>query len=247
MATSTIEPFKHHVLIGYVPEEVISLQSDGWVFVTIEWSKDKTGRLSIRGVVGPFSNGNARGSCGQCIDSVRECTPLAPFTVADRDKLAEIWDRWHLNDARAGCEHQRKDWDVSEKLEVVSYGLTTEAYQLRNKTLVVAAQAALKGEAFNPAPTERALAEMEDWFQERYVMPPADSPLAGCFQEKKREQKLAGWTYEREHPKGLLSKPCPTCGYKYGNGWLHEDVPDDVLAWLKNLPTTDNLPACWQR
>lgn len=27
-------------------------------------------------------------------------------------------------------------------------------------------------------------------------------------------------------------------GYKYGSGWIHKEVPADVVEWLKNLPET---------
>lgn len=33
--------------------------------------------------------------------------------------------------------------------------------------------------------------------------------------------------------------------YRYGSAWLHEDVPEHVLQWLRNLPETD-LPHPWQ-
>lgn len=29
-------------------------------------------------------------------------------------------------------------------------------------------------------------------------------------------QKALGWLRENEHPDGILCKPCPVCGYKYG-------------------------------
>jgi hypothetical protein len=52
---------------------------------------------------------------------------------------------------------------------------------------------------------------------------------------KKRE---AGWVTVDEHPEGLLNKPCPVCGYKYGSAWNKETVPDGVLDWLCGLPDT---------
>lgn len=37
-------------------------------------------------------------------------------------------------------------------------------------------------------------------------------------------------------------------GYHYGTKWLHEDVPQDVLKWLYDLPESiDELPPCWKR
>jgi len=49
---------------------------------------------------------------GQCQDTIREALnegkiKLKGYTEADILKLLDIWDRWHLNDLRAGCEHQR--------------------------------------------------------------------------------------------------------------------------------------------
>ena len=44
-------------------------------------------------------------------------------------------------------------------------------------------------------------------------------------------------------PNGLLGKPCPVCGYKYGTSWLREDVPEDILDWLANLPPSPVRPA----
>ena len=32
-------------------------------------------------------------------------------------------------------------------------------------------------------------------------------------------------------------------GYRYGSAWLKEEVPEDVLAWLRALPDTDVMPA----
>lgn len=33
-------------------------------------------------------------------------------------KLLDIWERWHLNDMRAGCSHQRAmDWNRDEHLD----------------------------------------------------------------------------------------------------------------------------------
>ena len=44
------------------------------------------------------------------------------------------------------------------------------------------------------------------------------------------------WVPKSEkHPNGLLSAPCPTCGYKYGSAWLVEALPADVEAEVVRL------------
>lgn len=78
---------------------------DGNLFVTVEWDGH---RLSLTGVEGPRSNGDARGGAGQCLDAVRRVTHFAAGWCKERcEGLATTWERWHLNDMHAGCAHQR--------------------------------------------------------------------------------------------------------------------------------------------
>ena len=235
--------------VGYVLTCNSFQQPIRWsVFVLINY-KNEHGRdkLSITGVVGPKHNCDARGSCGQCVDSVREATPATGYTKETLTKLADYWDRWHLNNMRAGCEHQRANWgDTTEKVEVVSYGLTTAASLRRTKVLESVAKEALAGRLPQLDATDRALAELEDWFRDRHVPPDADSPLSGCYEVRKREQKAIGWVYPHEHPRGILGKKCDVCSYRYGTAHLHEEVPHEVLQWLHDLPdASEQLPACW--
>jgi len=91
--------------------------------------KYEEGKLSISGVIGPLSSGNALGSCGQ-IDMDFDHGPASDKHGAlslirageikfakgwDRDKwyrFLRIWEYWHLNDMKAGCEHQREEkWE----------------------------------------------------------------------------------------------------------------------------------------
>lgn len=54
---------------------------------------------------------------------------------------------------------------------------------------------------------------------------------------------MASWKRPEDHPKGVLTKPCPICGYKYGTAWLKVDVPSEVLNFLRNLLDADRKPA----
>ena len=200
-------------------------------------------RLSICGVEGPRRDGNCYGSCGQVVEHLTERTTLAPgWTTEMLERFRAIWRRWHLNDMCAGCEHQR-DWPTDKRLEVVSYKLTTQALRVREEDREAAADAALAGKTFEPTATGRALAALTTWYESIFVLPAADSPLAGCYTLDKRESRPAGQVYPHEHPEGLLTKPCPTCGYKYGSAWLFEAVPEDVLQFLTDLPDSDLVPA----
>lgn len=45
------------------------------------------------------------------------------------------------------------------------------------------------------------------------------------------------------HPNGLLTAPCPVCGFKYGTAWVYEPIPNDVLRTLASFPETKRTPA----
>ena len=57
------------------------------------------------------------------------------------------------------------------------------------------------------------------------------------------ETKTLGWLHPDEHPDGILGKPCPVCGYQYGHAWQTEEVPQEVIDWLFNLPESPVVPA----
>lgn len=60
----------------------------------------------------------------------------------------------------------------------------------------------------------------------------ADKPTSAYV---KHEDDTSSWNMRIWVPVergGLLSAPCPTCGYKYGTKWLKEELPADVLATI---------------
>ena len=52
---------------------------------------------------------------------------------------------------------------------------------------------------------------------------------------KKVETKTANWVTPKEHPEGILTKPCEICGYKYGTKWNFEEIPEEVLEYLRTV------------
>lgn len=220
------------------------------VFCRIEFSKD--GRLSITGVIGPMSTGDARGGCGQIDDALRETLPEEiTFTEGWNAELFEkflsAWERWHLNDMRSGCEHQRAAWDTGKEIKIVK--VNVETWKIRDAENRASVSAALAGKLFS-APryflgfvVYEALqaAKCGDIYR-----PKSDAEKtwfdAGVIKIT-TETTTAGWVRKTEHPEGLLCKPCPVCGYKYGSAWKREEVPAEVLAFLESLPDSTITPA----
>lgn len=208
--------------------------------------------LSISGAVGPLSSGNCRGSAGQCVDEIRSGEPADGWTREMLDKFCGIWKQWHLNDMRPYCEHQKAlGWDkiASKKVTLYHYTLNREAMGKKRQAEQNALAALREGRTFTPTDeqikyasidyeltTHKALeGEMAQDYGPRKALYPGGSDFT--------EEKLLGWIGPDEHPEGILGKPCPVCGYKYGTAWRTEDVPSDVLDWLFSLPETRSVPA----
>lgn len=218
-------------------------------FVKIEFAD---GRLSICGVVGPMNNGNCRGSAGQCTDSIREGQPADGWTREMLDKLCDIWDRWHLNDMRPWCEHQRElGWAeaAGEEITLHHYRLNQDAYKKRKDAEKAAVEALRKGDPFNPTAEQTFFAALPAWID---IYEPLPKEMAAYYHPKKplydgdygaTEKKTRGWVRFDESEHGILCKPCPVCGYKYGSSWKTEEVPQEVIDWLLALPDTTVEPA----
>lgn len=206
------------------------------------------GKLSICGVVGPRSNGSCAGSAGQCVDEIRKGSPVGDWTPEMLEKFCDIWDRWHLNDMRPYCEHQKAlGWDKLAVKKVTLYN-----YTLRNEWS--STQRKLHNEV-NKILGETGQVFLTEDERETWNLPlqiHTWEPLDDVRYEPQKQQewnrgptegKILGWLSPEEHPDGILGKPCPVCGYKYGTSWLKEDVPEDVLQFLYNLPDTTREPA----
>lgn len=243
------------VRIGSIKPEWMHREID--VFYKIEI---KDGNLSISGVIGPKSNGDAWGGCGQinmdfehrnpADNDKREPNPIKAdsFTFApgwDKEKwfnFLDIWGKWHLNNMRAGCVHQRENWETQAEIELIEYSWSDKYYGMMKK----AENGELTADEYQEF-QEIALKVKNVTISYPHVKYP--SPLVlelldgDWIKERKRETKTAGWISEAEHPAGLLSKPCEVCGYKYGTAWLKQDLPEGVVEFLEALPDTDKHPA----
>lgn len=209
-------------------------------------------RLSICGVVGPTSSGNCKGSAGQCVDSIREGRPTEDWTPDMLKKFCDIWERWHLNDMRPACEHQMElGWaeEAGEEITLYHYSLTRDASAAKKAVEKAAIEALRNGEPFTPTEEQTFFASLP-YGLDIYETPP--EKLAPHYVPKKplyagdhgfEEKKTRGWVRFDESEKGILCKPCPVCGYKYGTSWLTEEVPQEVIDWLFSLPDTKVKPA----
>lgn len=223
-------------------------------FVRIEY---KDSKLSMSGVVAPLSNGNCLGSAGRCVDEIRNGLPTDEWTTEMLNKLCDIWDRWHLNDMRPYCEHMRElGWaeHTQDKVKIEKWTLTKEACQKKDNAKKRAVECLKNGEPFYPTKEETVYANMEysiDVYNDEDIFEKYGNSYKNAYELKEKdclrhsntEYKTRGWISYKDHKLGFIGRECPVCGYKYGTAWLKEDVPQDVIEWLKNLPETTEHPA----
>ncbi len=215
-------------------------------YVEVEFSD---GRLSMHGVVGPDLYGNCHGGAGQCVDEIRAGRPNKEWTREMLDKLCDYWDKYHLNDMRPYCSHQKElGWDELARKEVTlyHYSLNNEASKKQKDAENAALEALRNGKTFTPTEEQVKYANLK-YFYDTYEE--ISGEMSELYKPYKSlhggitEKKTLGWISNDEYSEGLIGKPCPVCGYKYGTSWKKEDVPEDVIAWLFSLPESKVRPA----
>ena len=214
------------------------------------------GRLSISGVIGPTKGGNARGGCGQIEwefahrnpehNDPREKNPTTPSRFAKGWDVGmwydflEIWHLWHLNDMRAGCEHQvGPEWTPKE-VTLYHFQMTREAERNKQDAENAALSALRSGTSFEPSPEETLYALLP--YRITLSLPAEASKYYEPDPYRPSKVESTGWLHENEHPEGFLGKACPVCGYKYGSGWRKVELPQTVIDFLQSLPDTDRAP-----
>lgn len=210
-------------------------------------------RLSITGVIAPMSDGNSLGSAGQCADEMRLGTPTDKWTDEMLQKFCDIWDRWNDN-MRPYCSHMKElGWldERNEKIKVEDWTLSQESMNKRSAAEKRALSCLKKGETFIPTKEETMYANLSYSLK---IYNEEDNPLKQYYALRTKDNEnglehscthyeTRGLINYKDNPLGLLCKPCPVCGYEYGSSWLTEEVPEDVIEWLSNLPRTTVKPA----
>ena len=186
------------------------------------------------------------------MEEIRQGEPVEGWTKEMVQRLCDIWDEWHLNDMRPYCQHQKAlGWDklASKTVTLYNYKLTQEAYCKQEAAKRAAIQALKNGETFTPSTEQAKYASLPYSITTSAEISGEDAmnyePKKPLYSGDKgpTEVKMLGWLTPEEHPDGILGKPCPVCGYKYGHSWKMEKVPEDVIKWLFSLPNTAVNPA----
>lgn len=231
------EGHKFYVCIRLGPDPLNDLSR--FQYTTGEQASADTLTLSMTyEEINPRRKGdNAFVGGGAGVPSIVEYVTRPAIPTARLARMAEVADRWHLNGMVAYCEHQR-DWDTTAKVELVTYKLNGETLSLQ-RSIERAGMDNLR---------RTGHAEITDRDREILAMPytitqPAEeaAPDHDFYTESGRETKTVGWLRENEHPRGILSKPCPECNYKYGTAWRVEQIPAEIVAEVRSWLVADTI------
>jgi len=211
------------------------------VFCKIEF---ENGNLAITGVVAPNTSGNCRGGCGQIYDNLINQSEKIFTEGWNKDlvlRLVEVWKKWHLNDMKAGCEHQEKAGWGDKDLKIVHLKLRPEVWSKQDKIEEKCKnnlRSKLKAEITK---REQKLLNLPYTFEMQAGK--KSSIVKRYYITEKIENKKSNWVEPSVHEEGVLGKPCPVCGYEYGSAWKRQKVPKEVIAFINSLPETKKTPA----
>lgn len=190
------------------------------------------------------------GVCGQCVDEIRDGIPHEEWSEEMLKKFCDIWGDWHLNDMRPCCSHQKKlGWNelALKKVNKFNFHLTYEAFHKKEEIKNTALKTLEDGKSCKYTEEQRLYSMLP--YSKHVYSYDESVPAPLLYQSDKndemhrtKEKITLGRIHPDEFEDGILTKECPVCGYKYGTRWLTEDVPEDVLTWLKELPDSEFCP-----
>ena len=209
-------------------------RADNLVKVTVEYqTKGDKKVFSASGEIWQSSRRDILAG-GQCLDTIAEYITAPEFV-----QIFRLWKMYHLNDMHPECEHQNAlGWTAKagESVTIYEYTQTTESITEKNRLERDILQAAREGRTYQTTPHEQLLLGLSYSYKTHAETLPEE--IGKYYKLRKTEQKLLGWLHPSDHPDGILCKPCPVCGYKYGSAWNYQPIPAEdektILQLLNN-------------
>jgi len=158
--------------------------------------------------------------------------------------LLEVWKENHLNDIKAGCRHQNESGESRKKITIITpkinvWKIKDDETRRRAERLLKLLEIGKVTFQTDLYPVDYLILDIFKAAKNGEVYKPKTEGEKSYFEhgiiEIKTEEKAAGWVRQDEHPDGVLNKPCPQCGYKYGSAWLFEPLPQDAIELISSL------------
>lgn len=200
--------------------------------ITLNLSLSDDGRFTASGTVYATPSHRTMIHGGQCLDDIKSDDPL--FV-----EIRRLWRLYHLNDMHPECHHQHElGWTELACKPVVFYRhtLTTDTISQQNALKRASMTRLCNGESVCLSENEKTLLGLK-----YEVKTTSETPPSEYYRYRDNETKTLGWVHPEEHPDGILTKPCPVCGYKYGTSWIKFDIPDNDLVKIRKIIETGEL------
>ena len=172
-------------------------------------------------------------SGGQNLDEIAK-TPVGNNKIFK--EIYRLWKLYHLNDMHPECIHQAKlGWReiAAQEITIYEFSLNSETSRKQNEINSRILAAAKSGGYYIPNDLEKKIINLEYFAKsDKEILP---ENIRDYYKFYKKEIKRKGWLYPTEHPDGILTKPCPVCGYKYGSAWNHFEIAADDLEKIYKL------------
>ena len=172
---------------------------------------------------------------GQCVEKIADLYPRPEVL-----EILDLWGKYHLNDMHADCAHAVNEKKAEKILTLRKFKLKPSCSALQDSIKKQVNAEILETGAAHLTEKQRqiyALAYTVDWVDSL----PAD--IADFYTVAETKQERAGFVKQDQHPDGVLCKPCPVCGYKYGTAWNFRPIPDKDLNRIKEIITENNKKA----
>lgn len=209
----------------------------------LDGSVDTIPVLHITGVIGPRKNGDCY-SAGQCYDEMRQGVANEGWTADMLYYFLDIWQLWHMNDMKPYCEHQAR-WDGDKLCNLYEYKMGEARLKEQDRLKKNVKEKLLAGAVVQLKEPQLSLYKEPYFVKTDRNVPPIGYELYKSYTKHARElyPMSSDSKWGDKHPDGILTKPCPVCGYKWGSSWRAERIPDGVLQWLEALPDSKRTPA----
>lgn len=174
---------------------------------------------------------------GQCLDEIAQYISHPVF-----QEIHRLWKLYHLNDMYPDCEHQEAlGWReaAKETVPVYKFTMTVDAIRKQNTAREHILRAAQEGKIVRAAPDEKLYLGLSYFLDSPTEKLP--KALAPFYRLKRTEERPRGFLNCKKDPRGLLDKPCPVCGYRYGTAWLYRPISPQDEAVIVKLLTTGSL------
>lgn len=173
---------------------------------------------------------------GQCLDEIAKHVKTPLFR-----EIYRFWTMYHLNGMKAACEHQREaGWEeiAMETVTAHVYTMTLEAITEKNAATRRIIEAANRGEPVTATEEERKALARE--YEITCYNDETPAEIGKYYKLDRTKEERLGGLKEEEHPRGLLCRPCPICGYRYGTSWIYSPIPEKDLARIREIITHAN-------